>query len=50
MISDDSGKVDKFLLVENLQKYGYGYVAPTILAIGVLGGIANMMTLSNRQG
>ena len=39
---------DRFIAVENLQRIGYGIVAPTILGIGVVGGLANMATLSNR--
>ena len=39
---------DRFIVVEKLQKIGYGVVAPVILAIGVVGGFANMVTLSNR--
>ena len=39
---------DRFIVVEKLQKIGYGIVAPVILGIGVLGGFANIVTLSNR--
>ena len=31
------------------QYYGYKYVAPIILAVGVAGGVANLITLSNRK-
>ena len=40
---------DRFIAVENLQRIGYGIIAPTILGIGVVGGLANMVTLSNRK-